>query len=85
MERLPAFKSGNPTQRAPAARTTPASVRPPVTTNQSQRPSLETATTSATGARPKTSVDEQKGVANGSAVQDGKTARRGSLSGTSRR
>ena len=79
-ERLPPFKSGNvtsSTKRAPATRTTAGSARPPVTTGQPRRSSLDTAA-SATAARPKTSATEPKGVVNRSAPQeDSKPARRG--------
>lgn len=85
MERLPPFKSGNPTtpaQRAPAAKTT-AAARPPVTTTNPQRPSMST---TSTGARPKTSAGDQKTVVSGSAAQeDMKSSKRGSISGTTRR
>ena len=90
MERLPPFKSGGkptpPSQRAPAVRTTTASVKPPVATSQPQRPSPAASANVANGARPKTSAGEQKGIVTGSVIpEDPKTTRRGSLSSTSRR
>ena len=88
MERLPAFKSGNPTpatQRAPVVKTTPARVRPPVTTNPG--PASVNTAAAAAGARPKTSAGgEQRGVAAATVGHDDpKTIRRGSLSNAPKR
>jgi len=53
MERLPAFKSGNPTpatQRAPAqTKPTPASVRPPTVTSNPGPPQRSSVATGANG------------------------------------